>query len=80
MPLSISDIFITITSLIIDGMCMLQNAVPFVFNWGWMLLVDTLHITRVIFADMLTLTSTTGMLVASRLLFIIFILFHDIMR
>ena len=59
---------------------MLQNAVPFVFNWGWMLLVDTLHITRVIFADMLTLTSTTGMLVASRLLFIIFILFHDIMR
>lgn len=59
---------------------MLQNAVPFVFNWGWMLLVDTLHITRVIFAEMLTLTSTTGMLVASRLLFIIFILFHDIMR
>lgn len=59
---------------------MLQNAVPFVFNWGWMLLVDTLHITRVIFAQMLTLTSTTGMLVASRLLFIIFILFHDIMR
>ena len=43
---------------------MLQNAVPFVFNWGWMLLVDTLHITRVIFAEMLTLTSTTGMLVA----------------
>ena len=59
---------------------MLQTAVPFVFNWGWMLLVDTLHITRVIFAEMLTLTSTTGMLVASRLLFIIFILFHDIMR
>ena len=59
---------------------MLQNAVSFVFNWGWMLLVDTLHITRVIFAEMLTLTSTTGMLVASRLLFIIFILFHDIMR
>lgn len=59
---------------------MLQNAVPYVFNWGWMLLVDTLHITRVIFAEMLTLTSTTGMLVASRLLFIIFILFHDIMR
>lgn len=59
---------------------MLQNAVPFVFNWGWMLLVDTLHITRVIFAEMLTLTSTTGMLVASRLLFTIFILFHDIMR
>lgn len=59
---------------------MLQNAVPFVFNWGWMLLVDTLHINRVIFAEMLTLTSTTGMLVASRLLFIIFILFHDIMR
>lgn len=59
---------------------MLQNAVPFVFNWGWMLLVDTLHITRVIFAEMLTLTSTTGMLVASRLLFVIFILFHDIMR
>lgn len=59
---------------------MLQNAVPFVFNWGWMLLVDTLHITRVIFAEMLTLTSTTGMLVASRLLFIIFILFHDIIR
>ena len=59
---------------------MLQNAVPFVFNWGWILLVDTLHITRVIFAEMLTLTSTTGMLVASRLLFIIFILFHDIMR
>ena len=59
---------------------MLQNAVPFVFNWGWMLLVDTLHITRVIFVEMLTLTSTTGMLVASRLLFIIFILFHDIMR
>ena len=59
---------------------MLQNAVPFVFNWGWMLLVDTLHITRVIFAEMLTLTSTTGMLVASRLLFIIFIFFHDIMR
>lgn len=59
---------------------MLQNAVPFVFNWGWMLLVDTLHITRVIFAEMLTLTSTTGMLVASRLLFIIFNLFHDIMR
>lgn len=59
---------------------MLQNAVPFVFNWGWMLLVDTFHITRVIFAEMLTLTSTTGMLVASRLLFIIFILFHDIMR
>lgn len=58
---------------------MLQNAVPFVFNWGWMLLVDTLHITRVIFAEMLTLTSTTGMLVASRLLFTIFILFHDIM-
>lgn len=57
-----------------------QNAVPFVFNWGWMLLVDTLHITRVIFAEMLTLTSTTGMLVASRLLFTIFILFHDIMR
>lgn len=72
--------FITITLLIIDGMCMLQNAVPFVFNWGWMLLVDTFHITRVIFAEMLTLTSTTGMLVASRLLFIIFILFHDIMR
>ena len=59
---------------------MLQNAVPFVFNWGWMLLVDTFHITRVIFAEMFTLTSTTGMLVASRLLFIIFILFHDIMR
>ena len=59
---------------------MLQNAVPFVFNWGWILLVDTLHINRVIFAEMLTLTSTTGMLVASRLLFIIFILFHDIMR
>ena len=59
---------------------MLQNAVPFVFNWGWMLLVDTLHITRVVFAEMLTLTSTTGMLVASRLLFTIFILFHDIMR
>lgn len=59
---------------------MLQNAVPFVFNWGWMLLVDTLHITRVIFVEMLTLTSTTGMLVASRLLFTIFILFHDIMR
>lgn len=59
---------------------MLQNAVSFVFNWGWILLVDTLHITRVIFAEMLTLTSTTGMLVASRLLFIIFILFHDIMR
>ena len=59
---------------------MLQNAVSFVFNWGWMLLVDTLHITRVIFAEMLTLTSTTGMLVASRLLFVIFILFHDIMR
>lgn len=59
---------------------MLQNAVPFVFNWGWMLLVDTLHITRVIFAEMLTLMSTTGMLVASRLLFTIFILFHDIMR
>ena len=58
---------------------MLQNAVSFVFNWGWILLVDTLHITRVIFAEMLTLTSTTGMLVASRLLFIIFILFHDIM-
>ena len=57
-----------------------QNAVPFVFNWGWILLVDTLHINRVIFAEMLTLTSTTGMLVASRLLFIIFILFHDIMR
>ena len=47
---------------------MLQNAVPFVFNWGWILLVDTLHINRVIFAEMLTLTSTTGMLVASRLI------------